>query len=369
MARNLSQLYTMADLEILSEEKNFKEFIPHAHDVRPGERSKKWADMFTNMLNLYLDDALTNDSIDRKTFKQIESYVTLPVAAKDIFIQGKRESVAAKYFKSCLSNYTNKLDCRREMTKFWHLGTLSSDMGLTMGHLLQSIDPNLEKPFWHYYKKAVKTDQSEFYCKRRHVKKAILTHLSKTIVGQNLAKISKKKIRNILSTDCWKVLESSLSAGLTSHKYNIKRLSYIALSSFRELKQEEKDLFATYFILDGPVNGYLFNIAWKTMEELGQNYTRRLKVLKKLRDAPVLPDKVFRSFRPKKKRVLANFIANYFPEYVEYYAGTCLDYLEGKKKFSKGNPTISCHDLFKLGIGQTWPSVTSKKRYISLPKL
>jgi hypothetical protein len=254
------------------------------------------------------------------------------------------------------------------MARFWHQGTFSPDMGLTLGQMLQTMDPKFTMPFWHYYSAAVKTEQSEFYCKRTYVKRAILAHLNKMFMGSTLSKIDDKKIKNLLSSDCWKIMAPTLVTGLKSKDYNIKKLSYIALSSYRPLKKIEQDIFATHFLLDGPVVGELFNNAWKIMEEMGQDYKRRKEVLSLLKKSPILPDELFRSYRPKKKKILVNFIADYFPEYIEYYAKTCLDYLEGKKSFSKGNPTAGCHDLFKLSAGATWPAPQTKQRYLNLPK-
>ena len=57
------------------------------------------------------------------------------------------------------------------------------------------------------------------------------------------------------------------------------------------------------------------------------------------------------------------------PEYLDYYARTCLEYLEGKKVFPRGNPTLHCKELFKEAKGTPWIDPGLQARYLKFKTL
>ena len=127
----------------------------------------------------------------------------------------------------------------------------------------------------------------------------------------------------------------------------------------RELREEDKDFYYVLFILNGPRVGKTFNLAWNRMKELGENFSRRQKVLQRLLKLDPLPDAVVGTSGSDKRKTLLEFFSHHFPEYFNHYSKVCLNYLEGKGSFPQGNPTVRCRDFFRYT-----DSLVSDKLYL-----
>ena len=57
--------YTLADLEVLTQEGNYQEFFSHALDVRPSERQESWKGMVSKMADAYGRQILTYAEITK----------------------------------------------------------------------------------------------------------------------------------------------------------------------------------------------------------------------------------------------------------------------------------------------------------------
>jgi len=102
-------------------------------------------------------------------------------------------------------------------------------------------------------------------------------------------------------------------------------------------------------LLENPSPGQTQKIAWSDLLKLGNNYQLREKILKSIRSIDPLPGKIFKSSTQNKRHkvIVKNFAKN-FPEYIDFYAQTCIKYVSGEKKFPNGRPALECDDLFKL---------------------
>ena len=64
--------YDLKDLEVLTIQKNYLEFLNHAHDIRPSKRGKKWKDMVQKMALGYINQLLNFKSFEQKNFDFVE---------------------------------------------------------------------------------------------------------------------------------------------------------------------------------------------------------------------------------------------------------------------------------------------------------
>ena len=74
----------------------------------------------------------------------------------------------------------------------------------------------------------------------------------------------------------------------------------------------------------------------------------RRELFKKLQAQEFLPGAIFAVRKSEQKNTLLHHLATDIPEYFRYYAKSCVDYLRGNKSHPKGNPTLECHDYFRI---------------------
>ena len=89
-AKNKAQLFSMEDLSILKAQKNFKEFLAHALDIRPSKRNKKWEKMVQDMATGHVTSILEKKQFSKKNFTFIESLLSWPTLKVDEFFLIKR---------------------------------------------------------------------------------------------------------------------------------------------------------------------------------------------------------------------------------------------------------------------------------------
>jgi hypothetical protein len=114
--------------------------------------------------------------------------------------------------------------------------------------------------------------------------------------------------------------------------------------------QKLQDFFYTLYLLEHPSQGEVMNLAWNTLSAMGHSAERREAVLEEMKKLDPLPDAIMGSLDLSKRRAVLRHMKAQFPEYFDFYAGQCLAYYGGEKKFSKGNPTMKCQDLMNSDL-------------------
>ena len=107
-AKNKTQLFSMEDLSILKTQKNFKEFLAHALDIRPSKRNKKWEEMVQNMATGHISSVLDKKQFSKYNFSFIESLLSWPTLKTDEFFLIKRNKFGVSYLKKCFKEEKNK---------------------------------------------------------------------------------------------------------------------------------------------------------------------------------------------------------------------------------------------------------------------
>ena len=100
--------YTLADLEVLTQEGNYQEFFSHALDVRPSERQEPWKGMVSKMADAYGRQILTDAEITKAQFNGNERILAI---RKDAQINTKPE----------IKNYDGKVIPFKETQNFYYI--------------------------------------------------------------------------------------------------------------------------------------------------------------------------------------------------------------------------------------------------------
>jgi hypothetical protein len=93
-----------------------------------------------------------------------------------------------------------------------------------------------------------------------------------------------------------------------------------------------------------------------------------MQIFKTLKKLDPLPGEVFSSNDKEKREAVINLFASNFPEYVDHYAKTCVNFLKGIGEFPRGNPTLYCNELYSASKSKRWISQPLKTQYSSLKK-
>lgn len=356
--------YDIKDLEQLSDSKNYEEFLNHARDIRPSKRDRYWKDLVQNMAVGQVDFLVEKKVFTKKQFNLIEEISLWPVLTQDKFFQIKRNRYATAYLKSCFQK--NEPYCKSQLFSFWHSSNQRAELAMSMVEILKLYTNH--KEYWSFYQKITKSDLQEFYCPKPHVKKVIFSHMKKNLMTTTKKSTINRFIKANIGVSCWFSIVDDLKGLLFTNSQTMRVFAYKILEAEEALTAIERDSFHTFYLLDNPVSGDLFNRSWTTLETLGQSYGRRMKVYKYLKGLDPLPGNIF-SHRDKLKReaIVSLFYTN-FPEYIDHYARVCVNFLKGLGDYPKGTPTLYCNDLFKISKRKRWVNQTLKIQYSSLKK-
>ena len=337
--------YSLADLEVLTQEGNFEEFFQHARDIRPAERLDPWKGMLSKMADGYARGILSKNEVKKEQFSKIEELYGWPTLKSDEMFKNHRQEIGLKYLQGCLKTTT---PCWNDVKRFWEADTANPEMALKLAELTLPL-ASKEISTWTFLEVAVKSPLSEFYCKKEFVLEAIWGKLEIDYIrlGENGNFL--KKIDETLHHDCLLAFNKwSQQKLLSPTKASDRELAYQILDAQGKTNAELTDFFYTVYLLETPSKGDIFNLAWNRLSELSKSASRREEVLKRIKQLDPLPDELFGSSDIIKKKAILIHFKNKFPEYLSHYSNQCLLFYEGKSEFSHGNPTMKCQNLMSL---------------------
>lgn len=340
----------MADLEALEAEKNHREFLDHALDIRPSERGRTWQAMVSSMAQGLVDFSLSRQRLSRETWLYLDQLSLWPALQTDEFFQTKLANFVRQYLPHCLNEQKVDKDiCAKDMLKYWRHSPRDPDLGIWLAQESERYKLNL--PLDQLLDRVGQSELAEYYCQRPIVQRHLQQDLSQTIItrqlkGEQLEQYFQSKI----NTACWKNLSPYFKDILDRMERPVLELeiAYLLLNLNKELTTQEQDFFLVRYLLNGPVVGVVFNLAWARLDELAQNFARRESVFQRLKAMDHLPDALLQSPNIEQKSTILRYIHRQFPEYFVHYARTCLDYYQGTRDFPRGNPTLHCPELFRL---------------------
>ena len=354
---NAANLYSLKDLQVLEQEKNFEEFLMHVNDIRPSERQKLWKDMYQSMAIELVDYKLRTKDFSLDAYKQIEGVGRSSALFNDEFFQLKRSIYAKTFFNECYKQASEKKDiqktngikvCDSELNSFWYFSKKDADIGLEFAKLIDRYPSTLKN--WPFYQRAINDSIANLYCEKTDIQRAVLKKLTEESFDSEFDGNYKNLIKRFVPDKCFQKIIPSLRLGLQSTITNglEKEMAMNLLTASGKLTKEEEDLYAVLYMLDGPVVGDKMNLAWKKIEDLSTQYTKRLKILAQIKSLPLIPDKIFKDASLPRNKAIINLFAKNFPEYLNFYGESCVRYLENKNEFT-GNiaSSLQCNEFLK----------------------
>lgn len=337
-----ASLYDIKDLEVLEANKSYKEFLDHAKDIRPSSRDKHWSEMVGNMATSYIKELINKKAYEPKNFRYVSDLSNWPQLKKDSYFQHKRHEYSVKYLGKCLSK-----TCETDLFSFWNSSRQDGELAKKLALILIDINPKTSlSPF---LKKIGNDDYSLFHCKKTWIQTEIFKIVTEPIRMKDESKIS-STLKTYIGPECWKSLRPIVHSALLRGPGLKQDYAFTILNTMEKLPIEWKDFYHVSYFLGSPIPGKTLNESWSTIKELGQSYTRRTSVLKKLSKIDPLPGKLFSLIDQDKKKTLVSFLKKNFPEYLDHYSKTCLSYLGGDVDFANGNPTPDCDNLAESGF-------------------
>ena len=352
-----ANLYSLKDLQVLEQEKNFEEFLMHVNDIRPSERQKLWKEMFQSMAIELVDYKTRTKDFSIEAFKRIEEIGRVSVLFNDEFFQLKRSIYAKTFFNQCYLQASEKngsqkengiKTCDSELSSFWYFSKKDADLGLEFAKLVERYPSNLKN--WHFYQRAINDSIANLYCEKPLIQRAVIKKLTEESFDSEFDGNYKNLIKRFVPDKCFQKIIPSLRLGIQSTITNglEKEMAMNLLSASGKLTKEEEDFYAVLYMLDGPVVGDKMNLAWKKIEDLSLQYTKRIKILAQIKSLPLIPDKIFKDASLPRNKAIINLFAKNFPEYLNFYGESCVKYLENQNEFS-GNiaSSLQCNEFLK----------------------
>jgi hypothetical protein len=362
--------YTMEDLQVLEKEHSYKEFFLHARDIRPSLRGEKWREMTQNMAQGLAKKLLAKTPITLEEYKIVEDLSFWPQLKFDEIFLGYRARIGVQYLTSCFAMETQKQKCFNEMHKFWFKDKTDKESAKMLAilflehkssYLPRALDAKYDE--WLFIDVLIKGKFSVFYCDKSPVRERLSIKANSVIKSNLDPNWLELEISNAFSSECWKIAAQSMKIQLKSSDVVKRKWAYKALKATNNIAKLEEDIFLLQFVLDGPTPGDLYNLGWNTLTRLRDNYQERTHLVELLKKIDPLPDATFSHFDKKTRKVLTKKIAGSLPEYLNYYANTCIDYLRGSRPFPKGNPTINCQAFFQVAKKEHLISPILTKKY------
>ncbi|MCY4644610.1 MAG: hypothetical protein OXB88_08330 [Bacteriovoracales bacterium] len=369
----LAAQYSLKDLEFLENEKNYGEFFQHAQDIRPTERGQLWQDMVKTMAHSFLQKNLSLGLYRQHEYKTISLLSTWPTLRGDLEFQQLRAKFGQAYFSGCFEKALEKNskkndkdkndECLEHLHVYFNQGAKLPEESLAYLNLLKNRPRPLPHSTFTYVKSLLKDPKQAEYCHRPLVKSALFERLLK-MRSLSLSNL-KIWIKQHIDSSCFKNLATSLKKDLRSTNFTDAVFAFDLLYAGSHLSSIEKDVFLMRHYLEKTKKGARLNLAWNTLKSLSRDFERRKRVLEELKTLDPLPDQLFGEPPSSKKNVFIDHLVHHFPEYLNHYSKTCLLYLEGKKSFPNGNPTIHCHRFMEEASGKNW---ISSQKLISYQK-
>tara|TARA_R110000868_G_scaffold118569_4_gene314422 strand:+ start:2357 stop:3499 length:1143 start_codon:yes stop_codon:yes gene_type:complete len=350
--------YTFEDLQALESQKSYREFLQHARDIRPSERSKVWSEMLGNMATNYMVHLRAKKDFDLATFQYVQTLSDWPELRGDAFFHTKREAYILDYLKSCYEKKQN--GCREQAQESWHVGRKNADNGTLLAQILATYDPRAD--ISSYILPALQSDIAQFYCRKDYIQSWVLSKIAPAVLASEDHGKIKSELTQSIHESCLVAMKPLFIRGLSASGRDLRNISYRVLKAFDSIDSSDEDLYLTTYLLEGPSVGKTFNLAWAVVKEIGQDFKRRQTLLKRLAKLDPLPDSLFDSGNMLKRDTLTKFLAQHIPEYFSFYADTCVRYRNGIGEYPNGNPTIQCDKFFGLAAQNNWLSqeVTTK---------
>jgi hypothetical protein len=358
-----AQSYTLVDLEALEKERSYDEFFAHALDIRPSERTDYWKTMVQNMAEGHLQLLLRKNRLEHADFLHMQKLTDWSVLKSHEFFRLKRQELGLKWLAQCLQdNGAANSPCWQDVLAYWEKDRQDPDIA---GRLLTLLSPYLASALpvasnpTHQARMLVtplfilapvlKSPLAELQCQKPEFQDVLWNSMRESFTQNFKNRTFSALMSEIATPECWKALIPGARQNWKTGSDELTlQLSYLLLKFQNQLEPLEQDMFYVYFLLNSPARGETFNLAWGRLLQLKDLPRERDKILSAFKLWRPLPGNIFTDLDLSKRRSVTRHVQQNFPEYIDHYALTCVDFYGGKRRFPEGNPALHCRELFDL---------------------
>lgn len=351
--------YTLKDLEALEKDKAYAEFFQHAQDIRPSERTDYWKEMVANMAEGYLKSLKQKLILKREDFQTTTELAQWSSLNENEFFRLHRADLSLKWFEQCLRDDSSaESQCWVDFTDFWQNPKPFLDLAPKLLRLLtpylQSAPADPLNP--KHRERSLVTEYfiiaplmfseiAPLQCQKPEIQNILWKKLKdEWHKGQ---KSLKATLNQYALKECWLKLKTKADASILQGVMNDEStMSYQFLKNFGLLAFPVDLAYALNYLLSYPTKGDTFNTSWAAIKSLRSNSKKREEFIDQIRQWQRLPGELFTSNDEVKKRAILHHLSAHFPDYVDYYAHTCLNFYTGEKSFPQGNPALHCKEFF-----------------------
>ncbi len=365
-----SAAFEIDDLLSLYNSGEVDEFLARAKDIRPAVRGPRWRAMVTEFTKKKLDKLLETPlmTISFEEVQKVEEYTSIAHNLNDVSLQNKKLEFGLKYLTHSLKEISSwEMPKVVELKKWWYKHWLNSTQqaihAYRYAQLFDQYSPlskfesvnlvaffenqeRLDAIINEMLRITYKSGLAGDLCQDPWVWNYLWVDL-KSFVGKvkksDLAEFDTKIVREY-SLNCWNAAKSRVLNNFHRFSEQDIHFSLHLLSMDRTLSSQQRTFIHIFYLLFEPAASELYIKALDTLLKLSLSEANRLEVLDKFLKLDPLEGKVFASSKPEALEVLIR-MSRSFPEYLDQYAQTCLDYIAGTKKFPAGNPTPHCLDF------------------------
>ncbi len=357
--------YTMADLEALARDQAYEEFFRHILDIPPGNRDERWKELLRSMAELQLTSALRKHRLTRADFQSMEELYRLPGLAQDEFYRLKRAQLGPQWLRQCFeADPTTASGCWSDLVRFWENDRQDPDLALklygivapylkTPPDLLDPAEQDRRLVSEYFLLRPLLTNPqlAPLQCQKALLQEVLWGEYQRRELAQTEELAAKDLMAQLAHKDCWPHLKEKLS-GIIRLGASVPQMQSAAraLNSLGQLGELDADLLALSYLLHSPVPGEHFNQSWAVLTRLSRMPARRDRLLEAMKEQRPLAGEVFAHPDELKRRAVTRHLSQHFPEYLNFYAHTCVEFFSGKKAFPQGNPARRCRELFELAL-------------------
>lgn len=336
----------MADLQKLEAERSYAEFFLHAHDILPSARTPEWNTLVENMGEAYLRQLKGQNRLQQQDFRQMEKLMGWPVLARHEFFRQLRGDIGLQWFNQCFSVDSSPTSaCWNDLLSYWEKGRQDPDLAPRLHAVVAPyLTPEAPVDAIFILSPMLKSSLAGLQCQKPMVA-AIVWEEARKFEAADFT----QRQNAFAHSSCWSSLVGlarvRFSKGSEMPELTLARR---ILQSKNALTEDQEDVYLVGYLLSTPVQGDDFNLAWNRIIALGQSAARRERANRTLKNWMPLPGEIFASTDAKKKGIVAKHFKRYFPEYLDQYALTCVDFYSARKRFPQGNPAHHCREFFQL---------------------
>ena len=265
-------IYTIEDLIALEQKKRYREFLLHAHDIRPSQRDNAWQKMIEHMGTGFVNKLISEKNYEMASFNFVQRITLWDELKEDAYFHSKRDIYAIKYLQYCLEHRPFD-SCHTQAKQSWNVGIKNRDTGVLIAELLTKRSQ--ETDVFYFVQEAIHSNFGEFYCKKSFLQKALYERLYRRVIGKEGITVVGTLVDQIIGQGCFSIFAQLLIKELESPQKPSRDFAYKVLSAKKRLSTEGEDFYLVRFLLDSPKKGRIFNLAWAKLKEIAEDHKRR----------------------------------------------------------------------------------------------